>query len=528
MTQAPSPTATLTASKEDPTLRDWLDRTARETPDRPAIIGTQAPMTYAELRRRTHDLAAGFLALGIRKGDIIAAQLPNGAEFLLCYLAAGTIGATLQTIHMPYRGAEIETLLAHSKAVAVVCVARETDSPAELILSLKPRLPQLRHVLTVGAHAPAGSVALDAIATDGAAMPEAAVSTDDRFLLLYTSGTTAAPKGVPINYRKFLTNARLSATELQIDGGSILLSAAPFTHLYGLFSVNLALAAGATIAILPAFTPPALAAAMDACRPTGLFVAPAHMAACLNAGLLTPERFASLHFALISGSVCPPSLALAVQERMSGGKVQQLWGMSEMQAGAYTRPGDAIEVRSRTAGRASPGTELRIADETTVLPPGTEGELQARGLSVFEGYLDNSAATAACFTTDGWFRTGDLARLDEAGNLELTGRLKDVINRGGVKFNPTDIETLIERHPAVAQCAIVPMPDPVLGERACCFVVLKPGASPFDLDALRAFLASHNIAKLKWPERLDVIDEMPLTPTRKVKKSELAARLATP
>jgi cyclohexanecarboxylate-CoA ligase len=213
---------------------------------------------------------------------------------------------------------------------------------------------------------------------------------------------------------------------------------------------------------------------------------------------------------------------------MSRGQVQQLWGMSEMQAGTYTRPGDAIEIRSRSAGRASPGTELRIADDTTPLPPGTEGELQARGLSVFEGYLDNPAATAACFTTDGWFRTGDLARLDEAGNLELTGRLKDVINRGGVKFNPTDIEALIERHPAVAQCAIVPMPDPVLGERACCFVVLKPGASPFDLDALRAFLASHNIAKLKWPERLDVIDEMPLTPTRKVKKSELAARLATP
>jgi non-ribosomal peptide synthetase component E (peptide arylation enzyme) len=199
--------------------------------------------------------------------------------------------------------------------------------------------------------------------------------------------------------------------------------------------------------------------------------------------------------------------------------------MSEMQAGTYTRPDDPIAVRSRTAGRASPGTELRIADDMTPLGPGHEGELQVRGVSVFEGYLDNPDATAAAFTVDGWFRTGDLARLDENRNLELTGRLKDVINRGGVKFNPTDIEALIERHPSVAQCAIVPMPDPVLGEKACCFVVPKPDAAAFDLDALRAHLESHAIAKLKWPERLELIGEMPLTPTRKIKKADLA-RLA--
>jgi len=510
----------------DATLTDWLDRWARETPDRPAIL-TPAPITYAQLHQKVHALAAGFTALGIRKGDIVAAQLPNGVEFLLCYLAAASIGATLQTIHMPYRGAEIETLLAHSKAAAVVCVSRAKDSPAELILSLKAKLPHLRHVLAVGDEPPSGALPFASIAATEPSAAHARPSADDRFLLLYTSGTTAAPKGVPIVYRKFLTNALLSASELKIDATSILLSAAPFTHLYGLFSVNLALSVGAAIAILPVFTPPALAATIDSCRPTGLFVAPAHMAACLNEGLLTPERFASLHFALISGSVCAPALALAVEERMSHGKALQLWGMSEMQAGTYTRPDDPIETRSRTVGRASPGTELRIADDMTPLAPGHEGELQVRGVSVFEGYLDNPDATAAAFTADGWFRTGDLARLDHNGNLELTGRLKDVINRGGVKFNPTDIEALIERHPSVAQCAIVPMPDPVLGEKACCFVVLKPGAAAFDLGALRLHLESHAIAKLKWPERLELIGEMPLTPTRKIKKADLARLVAT-
>src|SRR5262245_32123450 len=169
--------------------------------------------------------------------------------------------------------------------------------------------------------------------------------------------------------------------------------------------------------------------------------------------------------------------------------------MSEMQAGTFTRPGDPMAVRAGTAGRASPGTELRIADGTTPLSTGSEGELQARGASVFAGYLDNTDATATAFTADGWFRTGDLARLHAAGNLEITGRLKDVINRGGVKFNPADVEAAIGTHAAVAQCAIVPTPDPVLGERACCFLVLRPGAAAVTLDDLRAFLAAKEIAK---------------------------------
>src|SRR5262249_30660273 len=179
---------------------------------------------------------------------------------------------------------------------------------------------------------------------------------------------------------------------------AILLSAAPYTHLYGLFTVNLALTTGATIALMPPFTPPTLAAAIDATRPTALFCAPAHMAACLNEGLLTRERLASLRFLQISGSYCPPALAHAVQALMPTAKVAQLWGMSELQAGAFTRASDPLEVRTESVGRASPGTELRVADDMAPLPAGSEGELQVRGASVFDGYLDNAEATAAAFT----------------------------------------------------------------------------------------------------------------------------------
>ena len=347
------------------------------------------------------------------------------------------------------------------------------------------------------------------------ALPQAARGerphAQDRFLLLYTSGTTSAPKGVPVAYRRFLPNAARSAEELGIDETSVLLSAAPFTHLYGLFSLHLALAAGAATALLPAYSPADFARALDRDRPTGLFVAPAHMAACLAEGLLTRARLATVRFVLISGSACPPDLAQAVQERMPNGEVLQLWGMSELQAGSFTRPGDEPRVRFGTAGRASPGTELRVALDGAPAPPGVEGELQVRGPSVFDGYLDNAEATADAFTSEGWFRTGDLTRMDEHGNIQITGRSKDVINRGGVKFNAADVEALLARHPGVASCAIVPTPDSVLGERACCFVVLKPQADGLRLEDLCRWLADHGVAKVKWPERLEIVDEMPMT-----------------
>jgi cyclohexanecarboxylate-CoA ligase len=394
------------------------------------------------------------------------------------------------------------------------------------VLSRRSTLPSLQHVIVVGGDLIADTHAFpDANALPAADKCGRPLATD-LFQLLYTSGTTSAPKGVPVAYTKFLPNAALSATELGINENSVLLSAAPFTHLYGLFSLNMAFAAGAATALLPAYTPALLAAALDQHRPTGLFVAPAHIAACLNEGLLSTERLASLRFVLISGSFCPPDLARTLQDLMQNGQVLQLWGMSELQAGSFTRPGDDPMVRFATVGRPSPGTDLRVALDDIPLPPDTEGELQVRGRSVFEGYLDNAEATAAAFTQDGWFRTGDLARMDNARNLQITGRTKDVINRGGVKFNPADVEALVALHPAVAVCAIVPAPDAVFGERACCFVVLKDAKNGLRLDELCNWLASHDVAKLKWPERLELIDEMPMTPTRKIMKGELAKRAA--
>ncbi|WP_332767905.1 class I adenylate-forming enzyme family protein [Phenylobacterium sp.] len=504
------------------TSAQWITAHSTRSANMIAFRDDSVSITYLDLHAQVQALAAGFRGLGVGKGDVVAAQLPNGLEFILCYLATSRLGAVLQPIHMPYRAAEIEPLLRHGQAKAIVCLSQAKDySPAELALSLQESLPHLEVVIAVGDGAPQRAIPFERLRRGSATSPEVDVTPEDDFVLLYTSGTTASPKGIRVGYSRFLANAEACASELGLKSASVLLSAAPFSHLYGLLTVNLTIVTGASSVGLATFTPEALAAALDAHRPTAVFVAPAHIASCLSLGLLTPERLASLEFVMISGSTCPPELASDLQALMPNGKVCQLWGMSELQVGAFTRPTDPVAVRLASVGRASPGTELRVTEDGALAPAGVEGELQVRGISVFESYLDNPAASAEAFTPDGWFKTGDLAKLSVEGDVRLTGRLKDLINRGGVKFNPTDVEAVIDRHPSVAVSAIVPMPDPVLGERACCFVVLTPGGS-VHLEDLQAWLATHQVAKNRWPERLDIIAEMPMTPTRKIKKAELA------
>jgi non-ribosomal peptide synthetase component E (peptide arylation enzyme) len=235
------------------------------------------------------------------------------------------------------------------------------------------------------------------------------------------------------------------------------------------------------------------------------------VAACRAAGVLDKYDWSSLELAIVSGSMAPPPLVHYFSEKLPGCAVTQLWGMTELQAGLYTRPGDPFEMSATTAGRASPGTEVRLSDE---------GELQVRGPLLFSGYLNNPSENEKAFTADGWFRSGDLAEA-QGEYYAITGRSKDIINRGGVKFNPADVEMLLDSHPKILQSAIVPMPDPVLGEKACAFVTLRDVQARVELAEVVEYLLGKNIAKNKLPERLVVVPEMPLTPTRKIIKGRL-------
>ena len=507
------------------TLSQWLTRTASETPDAPAIVGDGQRLSYGELAGQVAALAGGLKALGLGSGDVVGVQLPNQAEYLVSYLAICAIGGVMTTLYVPYRAAEMQTLLTHSKARAFIAPDEMGDfRPARTALDLRDRIPSLEQVIVLG-DASDGTCSFaeltEAAPHDLSNGPVAA----DPFLLLYTSGTSAQPKGVPLAYQGILGNARLGVSEHGIAADDRILSAAPFGHLYALYSFHLAVATGASTVLLPAFTPPDLARTLEAEAVTALFAAPAHVAACLGVGLLNADALSALRLAVLSGSAVAPSVAKGLQERMANGHVTQLWGMTETQAGLYTRPGDAIETVARSAGRPSPGTEVRIVDtDDSVLPAGAEGELHIRGPLLFPGYFDHPQANRDAFSSDGWFRTGDLAVVGADGNVAITGRCKDVINRGGIKYNPRDIEDLLAAHPRIDMAAIVPVPDPVLGERACCCITVAGDTAP-TLEAVCAYLEENGVAKVRWPERLEVFDAMPLTATRKIIKGKLIPRL---
>lgn len=507
----------------DDTLTGWLAKVVAARPDAPAIVQGDRAISYTELAESVDRLARALAGAGIRKGDVVAVQLPNIAEFLIAYLAIARLGGVLMTIHMPYRAAEIETLVTHAKARAIICLTEAKDwKPAETIAGMRAKLPSLRQVIALGAPV-AGALSLgDMLASDiDEELPEPPVASDP-FLMMFTSGTTAAPKCVVHPSHTMLSNARVGAPEHTIGPDDRVVSAAPFSHLFGLYSFHVAMAVGATNVLLPVFTPPDLAATIEAGKPTGLWTAPAHMAAMKGMGLFDKHDLSSLKMMIMSGSACPADLVRWVAGALPNCAVTQLWGMTETQGALYTRPGDDLEIAATTAGPPSPGTEVRVVDpDGNEVPAGEEGELHVRGCLLFPGYFKNDAANAEGFTEDGWFRSGDLAIRDAAGNVAITGRIKDVINRGGVKFNPRDIEDLLDGHPKVSQSAIVPMPDPVLGERACAFVTLAPGAGAATLEELCDYLLERRIAKNKLPERLVVVDDMPLTPTRKIIKGKL-------
>ena len=486
------------------TLWQLVERRARDAPGRAALLFEDRRISNAEFRDRALRLAGGLAGLGVARGDVVAVQLPNIPEYLLSYAAICALGATLQPVHMPYRRAELTTLLGHSGAKVFIGLSRLHDE----------RPAGLKNPVSLGDPVE-GSTSFLALAGSQPVRPQEG-SPEERFLLLYTSGTTDNPKGVPHAQRGFLGNAQVSVPELEITRDEIILSAAPLTHLYGLFAYHLSLCSGATMSLMPLFTPPDFAAVIEKHKANCVFAGPAHFKPLLDTGLLQKHDFSSMRFACLSGSPVPPELAAAVEAKLHGkGRTIQLWGMTELQAGSFSRPGDPADVRHGSAGAATPGTELRVVEE----------RLQVRGRSLFKEYLNNPTATAEAFTADGWFETGDTAELSAGGHLRFTGRVKEIINRGGVKYSPVDIEALIDRIPGVARSAIVPYPDAVLGERACVFVQSANGAPRLTLEAITRELDRAGIAKFKWPERLELIDAMPLTPTQKVMRGRLRERL---
>jgi len=313
-------------------------------------------------------------------------------------------------------------------------------------------------------------------------------------------------------YRTMLGNSRMGAGEHQLASSSKILCAAPLSHLYGLYSLHCAWSVGACTVLLPAFKPDELAQTVERERPTALWTGPAHVAACRAAGLFDKHDWSSLRLAIVSGSMAPPALVRSFAEKLPGCAVTQLWGMTELQAALYSRPQDGHRAPPRPAPAARvPARKVRVA---------SDGELQVRGPLAFSGYYNNPDANRSAFTDDGWFRL----RRSRRG---ARGLLRDHRPHQGChqprrgEVQSADVEALLDSHPQILQSAIVPMPDPVLGEKACAFITLKPGSGEPTLAELVDYLLAKEIAKNKLPERLVVVPEMPLTPTRKIIKGRL-------
>jgi 3-phosphoshikimate 1-carboxyvinyltransferase len=536
---------------------DWVGRWARERPGENAVVDTRAGgtrvWTWEELDREADKTAALLLELGVEPGETVAYQLPNWGEFVILTLACMKIGAITCALMPIFREREIGFALRRSKArVLVVADEFRGRRHAEEVAAMLAGAAASRngadgngasvdgdgplaveHVLVVSADgAPAlpkteGARWHDFAAAVAGQEPDTAAIVARKpgptalSQLFFTSGSTGEPKGVLHRYDALTRAAMMEVEHLGLGRDDTIFIPTPLAHQTGLlYGMWLSFALGSTQVIQDVWDARRGAAALREWDGTFVQAATPFLADLVRT-VETGEEPAppALRIFVVTGAAVPRALAERATDVLSA-SVCGAWGSTESCLGALAAPGDDPTKVWGTDGRALAGTRIRIVDDSgNVLEPGEEGNFQVTSRCLFEEYLDRPDLTAAALTADGWYRTGDLATIDDDGYLRLTGRVKDIINRGGEKIPVAEIEQLLHEHPAVAEVAIVAMPDERLGERACAFVVRDPEfAGAFGLAEVRDFLDAQEMSKHYWPERVETLDEMPRTPSGKIQK----------
>jgi non-ribosomal peptide synthetase component E (peptide arylation enzyme) len=512
-----------------------LARRAKTHPDRVAIVDRDRRVTYGELKTRIDRVAAGLDALGIEAGDVVTIQLPNWAEFAYVFFALERLGAVANQIGPDFRSREVDYILRFSESRAFVCPASfKGFDYVKMIGELRPGLPDLRAVCALGA-APdlatrgglttRGLVSLDALLEDAdAVVPRGAgQGANDVMRMAFTSGTTGNPKGVIHSHNTTLSTCRTLNNDMRVTEDEVFLVYLPLGLNWGYLTLVQSVMAGARVVLLDQFGARAALELIQRERVTCIPTAPASIIAMLNEPELGRFDFSSLRVVITGGASCPVETIREFRARLHG-QLIELYGMLETGFHTYTRLSDDPEAVTGTVGKVSSGLGLRLIDESgRDVSVGAEGEIAAAGPSVHLGYHKNPQANAELFTADGWFRTGDLGQLDAAGNVRIVGRLKEMINRGGKKFFPREIEEILYTHPKILHAAIVGVPDPRLGERNCLCVIPRPGQA-LALDEVVAFLKD-GVATYKLPETLEVFDDLPFTPTGKIQRHVLVRRV---
>jgi cyclohexanecarboxylate-CoA ligase len=502
------------------TIVTALLETASRLPEKIAVVDGALRLSFAELAARVATAGRALRALGIGPGDAVAYQLPNWAETVVLAHAVTSIGAVANPVPHIYRARETGFILRESRARAVFVPG--TTAGLELrrtIEALRPSLPDLAHVIPVRDETGGG---LDFGASCTAAADAAPFTDADSVaLLIYTSGTTADPKGVLHTHNTLLAEARSLEGVHGLTPADTVLMPLPLTHISGILHAILVPAALGTTAVLMDRWNPDAARATIARERVTYMVGPPVFVRDLCAAAGPPPRTLRL-FSCGGADVTPDVVAMA--ERQLGCVAKRVYGSTEFPTLTTTGPHDAPEKRHRTEGRAIGGAELRVADEHgAACPPGTEGEIVARGPECCIGYR-NAALDAEAFAPDGWFRTGDLGVVDADGYLRITGRKKDIIIRKGENISASEIEQLLVEHPEVAEAAVVGIPDADTGERACAVVRPETGRQP-TLAALTDFLRDRGLSTRKLPERLVLVEDFPRTASGKIQKAVLRRQI---
>ncbi|KAA5829465.1 AMP-binding protein [Saccharopolyspora hirsuta] len=502
-----------------------LDRLAARFPERDALVecATGRRWTYREFVADVDALAVGLLDAGIGKGDRVGIWSPNRAEWTLIQYATAKIGAILVNINPAYRAHELEYVL-NQAGIRMLVSAKSFKSSdyVEIVEQVRPKCAALEQVVFLGDpewERLAGATA------DPQRLAAVELSADDPINIQYTSGTTGFPKGATLSHHNILNNG-FFVGELcgytEVDRVAIV---PPFYHCFGMVMGNLACTSHGAAMVIPAegFDPVAALSAVAAERCTSLYGVPTMFIAELEHPDFDSFDLSSLRTGIMAGSPCPVEVMKQVIDRMGMREVSICYGMTETSpVSTQTRADDSLERRVSTVGRVGPHLEVKVVDPATGLtvPRGTPGELCTRGYSVMLGYWEQPDRTAEVIDAARWMHTGDLAVMDADGYVSITGRIKDMVIRGGENIYPREIEEFLYTHPDVVDAQVIGVPDARYGEELMAWVRLREGAEELTAEALREFCTG-KLAHYKIPRYVHVVSEFPMTVTGKIRKVEM-------
>src|SRR5215213_3346039 len=529
------------------TIGDLLDRQAARFGDRDALIHVEHGLrySYAEFRDECDRVAKGMIALGIGKGDHVGIWATNYPEWVVAQFATAKIGAVLVTVNPSYRTHELHYLLQQSDASTLLMIGSfKTSDYVGMINQLIPELrdaeagnlqsaqfPKLQRVIFIGKQRHAGMIQWSDLAELGADVPDERLAErqvgchpDDVINIQYTSGTTGFPKGAQLTHFNIVADASYIAECMRFTEQDRLCIPVPFYHCFGCVLGTLCCVTRGAAMVIPSeyFDPLKTLAAVEQEHCTALHGVPTMFIAELQHPQFAQFSFPALRTGIMAGSPCPIEVMKQVVERMGAHEITIAYGQTEASPViTQTRTDDPIELRVSTVGRALPNVEVKIADPATgeELPRGVQGELCTRGFIVMKGYYNLPEATAKAIDADGWLHTGDLATMDESGYCKITGRLKDMIIRGGENIYPREIEEFLYTHPKVADVQVVGVPDLKYGEEVMAWVRLKEGETA-TADEIREFCRG-KIAHYKVPRFVKFTNDFPMTVTGKIQKYKM-------